>query len=204
MASDALTTPDTPQQHRIKLKGMKLKGFQMTRLTFRRVAVVAFAVVLPIGATVACSDSESGSSSVTTAAAGVSVSDPWARVSAADAANGAVYFVVANGSSVEDRLLSARVSTEVALETQIHETIVSSAPATEGMDNMTAGTGMMQMQEVGSVTIPAGSSVEFKPGGYHVMLIDLTDPLVVGQSFPMTLTFADAGEVEVLVQVRTS
>ena len=63
---------------------------------------------------------------------------------------------------------------------------------------------MMKMQQVASVAIPADGSVEFKPGSFHVMLIDLTDPLVVGSTFPLTLNFAVAGAVQVMVEVRAS
>ena len=67
-----------------------------------------------------------------------------------------------------------------------------------------AGEGMMTMQEVESVPVPAGGTVTFKPGGYHVMLIDLVAPLEVGQTVPLTLTFAKAGRIEVTATVRAS
>ena len=44
----------------------------------------------------------------------------------------------------------------------------------------------------------------FEPGGYHVMLIDLVKPLEVGQTVPVTLTFAKAGTIEVTATVRAS
>ncbi len=43
-----------------------------------------------------------------------------------------------------------------------------------------------------------------KPGGYHVMLIELVAPLEVGQTIPVTLTFAEAGTIEVTATVRAS
>ena len=61
----------------------------------------------------------------------------------------------------------------------------------------------MQMREVtGGVAIPAGGSVTLKPGSYHVMLMGLKKPLVVGQSIPLTLTFAKAGNISVTVPVQ--
>jgi copper(I)-binding protein len=51
------------------------------------------------------------------------------------------------------------------------------------------------------VDVPAKQSVEFKPGGMHVMLIGLKTPLKVGNSFPMTLRFEKAGSVSVNVRV---
>ena len=52
--------------------------------------------------------------------------------------------------------------------------------------------------------MPAGGTVSFAPGGYHVMLMNLVAPLEVGQSVPVTLTFATAGEITVNAEVRAS
>ena len=64
-----------------------------------------------------------------------------------------------------------------------------------------SGPGEMVMQEVDSIAIPAGETVELKPGGYHIMLIDLAAPLEIGQEFDIVLTFANAGDVTVTVVV---
>ena len=61
----------------------------------------------------------------------------------------------------------------------------------------------MTMQQVDSVDIPAGGSVAFEPGGLHVMLLDLPDPLEIGETFDLTLTTADGVEIIVPVEVRT-
>ena len=148
----------------------------------------------------ACSDSESGSSTSTTVATGISVNDVWARSSATDAGNGAVFFTVVNNTSTADTLVSASVSTQIALEAQLHEVVMMSDSSTMAGDSSQ----MMKMQQVQSVTIPANGSVEFKPGNFHVMLLDLTDPLVVGSTFPLTLNFASAGAIQVMVEVRAS
>ena len=50
---------------------------------------------------------------------------------------------------------------------------------------------MMRMRAVGKLALPAGKAVELKPGGYHVMLMDLVQPLREGESIPVTLTFVD-------------
>ncbi|MFM8380948.1 MAG: copper chaperone PCu(A)C, partial [Actinomycetota bacterium] len=60
----------------------------------------------------------------------------------------------------------------------------------------------MTMQEVDSIVIPAGDTVQLMPGGYHVMLLDLAGPLELGQMFEVTLTFANAGEIVVMAEVR--
>jgi copper(I)-binding protein len=60
----------------------------------------------------------------------------------------------------------------------------------------------MAMTPVDSIDIKAGSSLVFAPGGYHVMLKGLVKPLVAGQTFPLTLTFAKAGKRTVTITVR--
>ena len=62
--------------------------------------------------------------------------------------------------------------------------------------------GTMTMQQQESVPIPANDSVEFKPGGLHVMLINLIDGLKPGDTFDLTLNFQNAGETTVEVTVR--
>jgi len=50
---------------------------------------------------------------------------------------------------------------------------------------------VMRMRAVGTLALPAGKSITLSPGGYHVMLMDLVQPLREGESIPVTLTFAD-------------
>ena len=61
---------------------------------------------------------------------------------------------------------------------------------------------MMEMREVDSIAVPAGETVTLKPGGYHVMLLQLAEPLAAGASIDVTLTFEEAGDVEVVAEVR--
>jgi copper(I)-binding protein len=51
---------------------------------------------------------------------------------------------------------------------------------------------VMRMSPVGALELPAGKTVELKPGGYHVMLMDLKNPLADKSNIPLTLTFEDA------------
>jgi hypothetical protein len=62
--------------------------------------------------------------------------------------------------------------------------------------------GIMMMRQLEAVEIPAGGSVEFKPGGNHIMLIGLERPLVAGDRFPLTLKFEHGGMVETIVEVH--
>lgn len=115
---------------------------------------------------------------------GIEVSDAWARSPMEDV--GAVYFTVSNAGDAADALVA--VAVEVAQRAEIHETVMEGGEA--------------QMQPVGSVEIPAGGEMAFEPGGYHVMLFDLVEPLVEGDTISLTLTFEEAGEVQVDAEVR--
>ena len=68
---------------------------------------------------------------------------------------------------------------------------------------MHGGMGMMRMQEVDAIAVPAGATVELKPGGLHLMLIDLAKPLVAGETFTVTLAFASGETLPVPVEVRS-
>jgi len=62
---------------------------------------------------------------------------------------------------------------------------------------------VMTMRAVPTLVIQPGQTVRFEPGGYHVMLIGLKQPLVVGQRVPATLTFAKAGKIDVELVIQT-
>jgi periplasmic copper chaperone A len=114
------------------------------------------------------------------------IDHPWARPSAGQAKNGAAYLRISNSGKTADRLLS--VSTPAAGKTELH--------------NHVHEAGVMRMRQVEAIDVPAGATVELKPGGLHVMLFELQKPLHVGFGFPLTLTFAKAGAVEVTVLVE--
>jgi hypothetical protein len=71
---------------------------------------------------------------------------------------------------------------------------------------MTVGTNatgeMMVMQPVERIPVAAGGTTELKPGSYHIMLMELTQPLAVGDTFELTLGFETSGEQVVTVEVR--
>jgi copper(I)-binding protein len=62
---------------------------------------------------------------------------------------------------------------------------------------------VMRMRPIDAIVIPAGQTVELKPGGNHVMFMGLTQPLRTGARFPLTLRFETAGELTVEVQVAS-
>jgi hypothetical protein len=109
-----------------------------------------------------------------------------ARATPPGAKTGIVFFTVDNAGNTADRLLHA--STPVAAGVALHQ--------------MAVDEGMMKMRAVPSFEIGPGGRLELQPGGYHLMLLDLKQPLKVGEKFPLTLTFAQGGVVTVSVQVE--
>jgi copper(I)-binding protein len=91
-------------------------------------------------------------------------------------------------ASADDRLVS--VSSPRAGRVEIHES---------KMEN-----GMMMMTELRQgMPLPAGQTVELQPGGNHIMLLGVAEPMVAGQTVPLTLTFEKAAPVEVQAPVAT-
>ena len=117
----------------------------------------------------------------------VEIGDVWARTSASSQENGAVYMTI-TGADTTDRLTGVSVTSDVARMAQVHETVVND--------------GLMSMQEVTAIDIPADGQVALEPGSFHIMLMQLAEPLVVGSEFSVTLTFEEAGDIEVTAEVR--
>jgi len=108
------------------------------------------------------------------------VEKPWARATPPGAAIGGGYLVIRNKGTAADRLVG--VTSPASARVEIHE--------------MTMEKDVMRMREVKGVDVPAKKSVELKPGGYHLMLIELKAPLKPGDKVPVTLRFEKAGEVK--------
>ena len=181
-------------------------------------------VVLAATGLVACGDdSEDSASEDTTttteaAAAEVEVGDVWARpVEDLTAKDTSAIYMVITGGDEDDALVKASVPSDVAATVEIHETVAADDATTTTMmagdmestttmmggdmgDDM--GGGMMTMQPVESIPVPAGETVELKPGGYHVMLLQVKKVLAVGDTIDVTLTFEKAGEVTTTAEVR--
>ncbi|MEZ5181952.1 MAG: copper chaperone PCu(A)C [Acidimicrobiales bacterium] len=93
------------------------------------------------------------------------------------------------------------MSTETTMADDMGDDMSTETTMTDDMgDDM--GGGAMTMQPVDSIELPAGEEVSLEPGGYHIMLLDLVAPLEVGDTFEITLTFENAGEVTVTAEVR--
>jgi hypothetical protein len=119
-------------------------------------------------------------------AGALTIQHPWARATAATAKAGALYLTVRNNGAEADRLTG--VTTAAAAKCELHLSETSN--------------GVMTMQMVDSVEVPAGGTATFAPQGAHVMLMGLTAQLKKGAHFPATLHFEKAGDVAVDVLVQ--
>lgn len=122
-------------------------------------------------------------------AGSIKIDHPWSRATVAGIPNGVTYFVLENKGDADDRLLTA--SSPVAETVELHTHIRDGE--------------VVRMRQVDDIAVPAGESVALEPGGLHVMLMGLKEPLVENNTFPMTLEFEKAGTVtvDVLVQLIT-
>ena len=115
----------------------------------------------------------------------VDIKDAWARTSVqGQKATGAFMKITAKDGA---KLVSA--SSPAAGVTEVHE--------------MKMDGDIMKMRAVqGGLDLPAGKTVELKPGGYHVMLMDLKAALPKDSTVPLTLVFKDAKGVESKVELK--
>lgn len=117
----------------------------------------------------------------------VRVEQAWARATPPGATVGAGYFALVNEGTEAERLNGAE--SPLAGRVQVHRTVEAD------------GTTSMKHQEDG-VAVPPGARVNFSPGGYHLMLMQLDQPLDKGDRVPVTLHFERAGRVEIELEVR--
>ncbi|KAA5605073.1 copper chaperone PCu(A)C [Roseospira marina] len=114
----------------------------------------------------------------------LTVTDAWARASAGMARAGAAFVTIRNDGAA-DRLIAA--DADVSRVVELHTHIMDGD--------------VMRMRKVDAIDVPGGETTTLQPGGLHVMLIDLHAPLAEGQTFPLSLTFEQAGTVDVQVTV---
>ena len=118
----------------------------------------------------------------------IQVEGVWARPSPKMAGAGAAYMVLQNKGGEADRLLSGE--TPAAEVVELHESFMDENSVMK-----------MRPVEGGYIEVPAGGEAELKPGGLHIMLIKLTEPLENSKTFPLTLNFEQSGKIEVQVVV---
>ena len=176
----------------------------------KRAAFAASALVLAAGPLAACGSDDDASDDGTSteeSASAVTVSNAWARPGTAGG-NSAIYMDLTGGDR-DDALVGATISSDVVETVEIHETVMADDAGDmddmdgsgdmDGMDDSgdmdDHGSGMMTMQPVESIEVPAGETVALEPGGYHVMLIGLVEDLEVGDTVEVTLEF-ESGETQ--------
>ncbi|HSD39375.1 MAG TPA: copper chaperone PCu(A)C [Rhodocyclaceae bacterium] len=117
----------------------------------------------------------------------IKIGHPWARATTPGAQTGGGYLKLENNGAA-DRLVS--ISTNVSEAAELH--------------SMSMEGNVMKMEKLDKgVELPAGKTIELKPGSLHIMLVGLKAPLKEGTSFPLKLKFEKAGEVTVDVKVES-
>jgi|TARA_R110002096_G_scaffold309403_4_gene504088 periplasmic copper chaperone A len=133
----------------------------------RRLLVVIVALfMLPIGATAQQGD--------------IVVSGEWARPILIAGRPGGAYFHIKNNGAMADKLIG--VTSSVSARVEMHE--------------HTMKDGVMKMSQVMSIDVPAGGTVELKPGGYHIMLFETNNKYGPGDKIDLTLKFESGVTVE--------
>lgn len=155
----------------------------------RRLAACLSALIAPV-ALVACGGDEPATFGATSA---------WSRPTPTGATNGVLYLTIT--SDTDDALVAVEVPSDVAAAVELHETVIGD----DGHGGHSHGGGgggeVMSMGEVEAFEIAANSSVTFAPGGNHVMLIDLAEPLETGETYVATLRFSSGRSLDVDVVV---
>ncbi|WP_425066893.1 copper chaperone PCu(A)C [Reyranella sp.] len=143
----------------------------------RRIAICAL-LVLPLAAPASAQDYTLGSLEIAT---------PWTRATAPTAKSGGGFVTITNKGTTADRLMAAR--SPASLKVEIHEM---------KMDGQ-----VMRMRELANgLEIPPGATVTLKPGGFHIMFMDLKAPLAKDAKVPVTLVFEKAGSIDVDFKVE--
>jgi len=116
---------------------------------------------------------------------GIEVHEIWMRP-VAQGENGAVYFVMHNHASEADELVG--VSTDSAEAAEMHESKMNGD--------------IMEMRQVESIPLEAYAEIDFAPGKFHIMLVNLKKDLNVGDEIQLTLHFKNFEDITVKVPVR--
>ncbi|MFN3525260.1 MAG: copper chaperone PCu(A)C [Paracoccus sp. (in: a-proteobacteria)] len=117
----------------------------------------------------------------------LTIAAPYSRATLPNAPVAGGFMTITNAGSTDDRLITA--ASEIAGRVEIHE--------------MSINGDIMTMRELAQgLPIPAGETVALQPGGYHLMFMRLTGPLVEGETVEVKLSFEAAGDVTVPMSVQ--
>jgi hypothetical protein len=115
------------------------------------------------------------------------ITQAWSRATPGGAKIAGGYLTIENKGTAADRLIGG--SGEVAGKIEVHE--------------MAMNNGVMTMRPLDKgLAIEPGQTVKLAPGGYHLMLFDLKEPLKQGDKVPITLEFEKAGKVKLSLDVQ--
>lgn len=116
----------------------------------------------------------------------MTVEQAWVRLATARGESAAIYMVVHNRSSIDDYLLA--VETDQAARSEIHETVIrDGSPTSQPIP--------------GGLDMPSHGEVVMRPGGFHIMLSNISGSIVPGASLPIRMIFREAGVIELSVPV---
>jgi copper(I)-binding protein len=121
-------------------------------------------------------------------AAPIAVDGGWLRAVAAEGGNTAAYFVVCNNTDAPISIVGA--ASDLARAIEIHRTIRDEND-------------VVRMAPAGDVTVEPGASVAFEPGGLHVMMMGVAEPLAEGAERSVALRLADGSVIEIALQVKS-
>ena len=116
----------------------------------------------------------------------IEISDAWSRATPPGAKVAAGYLTIRNKSAAADRLVGASSPAAARVETHVTEK--------QGE--------VMRMREVKGYEVPAKGGFELKPGGAHLMLVDVRRPFKEGDRIPLVLRFQNAGEIKTELEVK--
>jgi periplasmic copper chaperone A len=152
-------------------------------------AVRAFAttvlLVAGLGLT-ACGEASQTAPPAADQASAVRMSDAW--VKSVDDGMTAAFGVLSNSGDVAATVVAVRTPASASVE--IHEVV------------MAAGGDMVMQPKEGGLVVAAGGSAALEPGGDHIMLMDVTDPIEPGDEVPLTLEFSDGSTLDVTATAK--
>ena len=155
-------------------------------MSFIRVATVSLALALPFTAPLAAQADGTMQMGAMVHLGPLMLSNGFSRATLPHAPVGGGFLTIQNTGTTPDRLIGA--SSAVAGHMEVHEMKM-------------VGDVMKMSQLKDGLPIPAGATVTLQPGGYHLMFMDLKQPLVQGKTVMVTLTFEHAGKVDMPLMI---
>ncbi len=118
----------------------------------------------------------------------IQIKDPWIRAVPPTMNMTAGYMVILNRGNEDDYLIA--VKSNISKMADLHATVEEN--------------NVVKMKHIKKLKIPAGSKVELKPGGYHIMFMKLKEKLLPGKKFKITVIFEKSGKKVVEAEVKMS